>query len=459
MTIQNPEQRKLMARSAAIFAGLLLVLFIAAAVYDTTPDAEMLKIREAGSSLRDESNLIVATFGVALDTTEPPHAAGRRVLESKAPKDLRWLSVAADHRDILGYGKACRVMPRDGETACALSYLPLAQATPAEISLADRYRALASYSKCRSEWSTQDVSLPSPTGFFQAHTVLRSTRIAAPSIAAVSIPDLVADVHFLRDGLACSDSLIMAMIFSAALAEDYRLAADVVASGSKGQIEALRDILVPLSPNILDLQRVIPYEYEWRRHSGIFARQRLLSGEDPLAEAFASFGAESPLPSGVLARRWAGLWLKPELEAKAMLNSLRASAGPQSRHSAGWFEIAIKKAINRTGPILNGWATDDRNGGLSPYETRLRDLDYYIRLVQLVATLAPETRPEDPSVVVDEWNARLPADAQDYRLYWDMRRAVFGFHPQWPDWKSLAKKSGRGVEVSVPLAFRRKSGS
>lgn len=447
-------------RRLAIALGIVFLVFLAAVWYDEAPDADMLRQWESRPQVADEDNLFLAMIGADIATDEPPHVAGRRILENPVDEKLKRIEVSEGNREFIGWmSTVCRAITAESTTPCLFRHLPENRTQAAEQRMAERYRALRRYTAYRSELRS-DGKLPARS-FTRLHASFIATHLAVDSADAIPVEELVMDTRFLREALAASDSLLERLIVAATLERNYRLVVESIEAGNAKQAAALRDVLLPLPAQALDLSGVLTNEYLTKRNEYKQYRQALIRGEDPLLENYTVFNEPSPFPASAWQRRIKALWFKPEMTANANLARSRNFFGIPHARSDSFLQRGVDATINATGMGFlsdyldgNGGAsykrkiTDDGNGWRF-YKPILTDLDYYIRLIALVGTLTAQEG-FDPVRVVADWNAKLSTDAQDYRLSWDEKRSAYSFNPKSVSWQGRAKTAGHGVLVRVP---------
>ncbi len=435
---------------AKIFRGLALVLamgavaILAAAWYDEAPDAELHRQWVSRPPVADADNLFMALIGADRVSAEAPHVTGRRIFDNPADDSIARLQFTEDNRDFVGGVRTeCRAIPAEESVSCLFRRLPPERIREPEKRMVENYLALRRYPAYRSEIRA-DGSPLSAGGLLTLHTAYLATRLAVERVDALDVQDLVADTLFLRESMAAVDSLLAHIIGTVVLERNYRLIAEGIEAGNVAQAAALGAALQPWPEKALDLRRDLAYQYASDRVLYSVYRKELSRDEDPMKDYSAMTDLPSPFAEPGLQRRIKALWLKPEMTSKAMLALSRESLGlPDSRKPPG----AIDKLLNATAGEI--WGPSGPTGSWNDYLSRMSDLDHFVRLIALVGTLAGR-KEFDPAQVAAEWNSKLAAQAQSYRLGWDEKQSAFSFDPQSAMWRSRAKTSGHGVLVRVP---------
>lgn len=436
---------RLIRRLAFAFGGVIILL-LAAAWYDEAPDAEMLRQWEGRPRVADQDNFFLAAVGALGVADAPLHETGRAVLESPSASAGATLRVPEAHRRFIDTVRAsCWATSADSGDLCSRMRLPDREVQPTERSMVERYLALRRYGAYRSEMRP-DVFVVAPSALLDLHAVFIATRLTVESgpVPQAALEELVADIRFLRWALEASDTVLGRMIIVAVLQRDYRLAAEIVGQGGAKDVEILRPVLEPLPARAMDLSGTLAFEHDQKRMLNNLVRQMLGRGEDPMQEFATYLERPSPFAGPAWQRRLQAPWMKPEMSANASLAAARAALGiaPVGRPLR-----VLDPVLNATNEKVQRFNTDDAAWG--NWRNRLSDLDYYVRLVSLVGRMAGDES-FDPARVAADWNAKLPAGTQAYRLGWDGKRSAFSFDPASDAWQERAKAAGHGVLVHVP---------
>lgn len=434
-----------LASGLALLAALGAATIGAAAWYDEGPDEALTRQWEGRPRVEDKDNLFFAMIATDRASNDPLHVTGRRLFDNPGDESVAQIrSPDKDVREFVnGVRSECIAITADTSITCLYRHLPAEQIGDAEKRLSEQYLALRRYPAYRSELR-YDAKMAPGAGFLNAHAMHIATHLAVEDASQLVVKDLVEDTLFARKLMSDVDSLLAHVVAGVMVERNYRLIADAIGEGNASQVAALKPVLQPLSDSTLDLKRNLAFKHAEDRIQYASYRRALAADQDPWEEFSRAVEQPSPFAEAGLTRRLQALLLKPGMTSNAILADTRESLGePATRKPPG----PVDSILNAT--AVKTWSPSGPAGGWKSYLWVMSDLDHFVRLVSLVGALS-ERRSFEPAQVVSEWNSKLGAQAQSYRLAWDDKRSAFSFDPQSARLRDRAKKSGHGVLVSAP---------
>ena len=450
--------------AVAAFILLLLLAGIAIVVDESIDPGLQALISQQKRPVSPESNLYLALLGFGHGADQPPHVAGQRIREYMAARpdadekvfdeiDALVSPIKFAHeKEFQEADEALSFvcLPEGNQGLDCLSVLKeidlrYPQLLNDNLPLLERYRQLRRY---EGYGHVLIHSYSIATGYITARNAhwlfcLDVMRAHSRGDTAGAVRELVADVRFLRNGLAHAESLLDKAILAGLLGRDLVLLRNLIyAVGSKLKpfSTELRQAVLPLSREEISVSALIPVEMAIYQTVIQAARRKLWKGQDPYSEVTKAPGEAGLFPEPGWRLTLLSLFLKPNATLNASYRMRIAglsegeaqagTAGKEASRASLW--VALIDSLNVAGRRL---LTQE-----APFSFYRESLDDLNRCTHLLALQVGALQADGPL----EIGKLTGPDVKWHEARWSLY-----FEPRSEIWKDRLARTNRDGENRI----------